>query len=220
MKKCAWLTPKQIAELPDMPGTIQGVHKKAQREGWQSQKRIGVQGPGIEYYITLPEGYELQDKLAKPEPTDPIVADAKTLAEQFVFIPGYSVQVSAGYGTHPAEFQEPSRFLAFRKKWLQFRGFSEKSLVIVWAKGDSMEPTIHNNDTLVINTDRKKLTDGHIFVIRYDDTLWVKRIQTRSDSWLLISDNQIYPPIEVAHKDQDSFEVVGQVVHIAKDIGD
>jgi phage repressor protein C with HTH and peptisase S24 domain len=216
VKKCAWLTPKQIAELPNMPGTIQGVHKKAQREGWQSQKRHGVQGPGIEYYISIPEGYEVEDKLPKATPS----VDAKALAEHFVFIPGYSVQVSAGHGTHPSEFQEPSRYLAFRKKWLQFRGFSEKSLVIVWAKGDSMEPTIHNNDTLVINTDRKKLTDGHIFVIRYDDTLWVKRIQIRSESWLLISDNTIYPPIEVAHRDQDSFEVVGQVVHIAKDIGD
>ncbi|EFJ2263321.1 DNA-binding protein, partial [Escherichia coli] len=29
-----WMTPKQITELDGMPGTIQGVHKRAKKEGW------------------------------------------------------------------------------------------------------------------------------------------------------------------------------------------
>lgn len=215
-KRCAWLTPKEISDLPGMPKTIQGVHKKAHREGWQKQKRIGVQGPGVEYYISLPDEYEQpnQTKKGTAQPSE------EDIFEQFVFIPGYSVQVSAGHGSLAPEFHEPTRFLAFRRKWLQHRGFSEGSLVLVWAKGDSMEPTIHNNDTLVINTDRKVLTDGNIFVLRYSDTLWVKRVQPRADSWLLISDNKMYPPIEIPHSEKHSFDVVGQVVHIAKDIGD
>lgn len=215
MPNYQWLTPKQIAELPGMPESIQGVHKKAQREGWQKRKHEGVRGPGVEYYLSVPEGQEVRNVQAVYKP-----ADFQSVWNEFALIPGYAVQVSAGHGSHAFEGSEPSRYLAFRKKWLRFRGFSEKDLVIVWAKGDSMEPTIHNNDTLVIHTGRTKLVDGQIFVIRFDDTLWVKRVQVRASSWLLISDNEVYPPIEVKHEEQSTFVVVGQVVHIAKDIGD
>ncbi|HDO7098932.1 DNA-binding protein [Klebsiella pneumoniae] len=46
-----WMNPKEICTLEGMPGTVQGVHKKAKREGWPSRKREGVQGPGIEYLV-------------------------------------------------------------------------------------------------------------------------------------------------------------------------
>ncbi|ENP0658833.1 hypothetical protein H3H12_12295 [Serratia marcescens] len=46
-----WMTPKDIAAMDGMPGSIQGVHKKAKRDGWPSRKKQGVQGPGIEYLL-------------------------------------------------------------------------------------------------------------------------------------------------------------------------
>lgn len=46
-----WMTPKDIAALEGMPNSIQGVHKKAKRDGWPSRKKQGVQGPGIEYLL-------------------------------------------------------------------------------------------------------------------------------------------------------------------------
>lgn len=139
---------------------------------------------------------------------------------EFALIPGYSVQVSAGWGSEGSDDIEPSRHLAFRKRWLKWRGFAEKDLVIVWAKGDSMEPIISNNNTLLINTQRTELTDGNIYVIRSDNQLWVKRVQVKPNAWLLLSDNPLYPPIEVPKTEQHNFHVVGQVVHISKDIGD
>lgn len=139
---------------------------------------------------------------------------------EFALIPGYNVQVSAGWGSEGTDDAEPSRHLAFRKRWLKWRGFAEKDLVVVWAKGDSMEPIISNNNTLLINMQRTELTDGNIFVIRSENQLWVKRVQVKPDAWLLLSDNPLYPPIEVPKTEQHNFQVVGQVVHIAKDIGD
>lgn len=139
---------------------------------------------------------------------------------EFALIPGYSIQVSAGWGSEGSDDIEPSRHLAFRKRWLKWRGFAEKDLVIVWAKGDSMEPIISNNNTLLINTQRTELTDGNIYVIRSDNQLWVKRVQVKPNAWLLLSDNPLYPPIEVPKTEQHNFHVVGQVVHISKDIGD
>ena len=46
-----WLTPKNITELPGMPGSIQGVHKRAKREGWSKRPVKGRQGSGVEYFV-------------------------------------------------------------------------------------------------------------------------------------------------------------------------
>ncbi len=142
------------------------------------------------------------------------------ITEEFVLIPGYRVQVSAGHGSLTQGELEPCRHLAFRRKWLRWRGFDEKELAIVWSKGDSMEPTISNNDTLVVHLGRTRPVDGHIYVVRNDDQLWVKRLQVMPSAWLLLSDNKHYQPIEVPKDEQHTFEVIGQVVHIAHDVGE
>jgi len=143
-----------------------------------------------------------------------------TFLEEFALIPGYRVQVSAGHGALTQGEMEPCRHLAFRRKWLKWRGFAEKDLAIVWSKGDSMEPTISNNDTLVVHLGRTRPVDGHIYVVRNDDQLWVKRLQVRPDAWVLISDNTIYPPMTIKKHEQHTFEVIGQVVHISHDVGE
>ncbi len=140
--------------------------------------------------------------------------------EEFALIPGYRVQVSAGHGALVQGEMEPCRHLAFRRKWLKWRGFAEKDLAVVWSKGDSMEPTIGNNDTLVVHLGRTRPVDGHIYVVRNDDQLWVKRLQVLPHAWLLISDNPLYKEIEVQKDEQHTFEVIGQVVHIAHDVGE
>lgn len=150
-----------------------------------------------------------------------IVSELKgSFIEEFAMIPGYRIQVSAGHGSLNPDQLKPIRHLAFRRKWLKYRGFNEKDLAIVWAKGDSMEPTIHNNDTLVVHLGRNKPSDGHIYIFRNGDDLFVKRYQNALGSWRLISDSSMYETISIPKEEQHQFEVVGQVVHIAKDIGD
>lgn len=143
-----------------------------------------------------------------------------SLLSEFVLIPGYRIQVSAGHGSLNPDQLEPTRHLAFRRKWLKYRGFNENDLAIVWAKGDSMEPTINNNDTLVVHLGRNKPSDGHIYIFRNGEELFVKRYQSMLGTWRLISDNTYYSALDIPKEDQHQFEVVGQVVHIAKDIGD
>lgn len=142
------------------------------------------------------------------------------ITEEFVLIPGYMVQVSAGHGTLSHGEQEPYQHLPFPRKWLRKRGFYEDELAIVWCKGDSMEPTISDSATLVVHLGRTRPTDGRIYVVRNDDQLWVKRLQVRPDAWVLISDNAIYPPMTIKKHEQHTFEVIGQVVHIAHDVGE
>lgn len=139
------------------------------------------------------------------------------IESEFALIPGYSVQVSAGSGAFP-DHEQPSRRLAFRHKWLRFRGLNEKDLVLVFAKGDSMEPTIEDNNTLMIDTSQRELNDGAIYVIRSNDHLIVKRVQRLlNQAVLLISDNRAYQPIQV-NLDTDDLQVIGRVVWIGKDV--
>lgn len=140
------------------------------------------------------------------------------LEEEFALIPGYNVQVAAGHG-RIADEESPSRELAFRRKWLRFRGLNENELALVFAKGDSMEPTISDNETVLIDTSVKDLSDGQIYVIRNDDHLLVKRIQKLwNDGVKLLSDNKEYPPQEISSTDLERLEVIGKVVWVGKDL--
>lgn len=142
----------------------------------------------------------------------------KRLDEEFALIPGYNVQVAAGHGSRAGD-EAPSRELAFRRKWLRFRGLTENDLALVFAKGDSMEPTISDNETVMVDTSEGKLRDGHIYVIRNGDHLLVKRIQTLwNDGVQLLSDNKEYPPQEISSSDLETLEVIGKVVWVGKDL--
>lgn len=60
-----WFTPKELAGLPGMPGTVQGVHGRAKRDDWESRKRAG-RGGGREYaFSSLP--LETQATLLKQQ---------------------------------------------------------------------------------------------------------------------------------------------------------
>ncbi|WP_107853674.1 MULTISPECIES: S24 family peptidase [Pseudomonadota] len=139
--------------------------------------------------------------------------------DDYDFIPMYDVEVSAGNGAAAYGVTEPAMHLAFRKDWLKSRGLYAKDLNCVIARGDSMEPTISSKDTLLVDTSKTNPRDGHIYVIRSGETLWVKRIQKQIDgSLLLISDNDTYPPMSLMLADHPDIQVIGQVVQISKDL--
>ncbi|MFK4751483.1 LexA family transcriptional regulator [Oceanobacter antarcticus] len=140
------------------------------------------------------------------------------IEDDYAFIPGYNIQVSAGPGRF-AGSEEVSRKLAFRRKWLNFKGLHEKDLAVVFAKGDSMEPTISDNDTIMIDTSDTRPQDGRMYVIRVEDSLVVKRVSlVPGQGVLLISDNKDYPPNLVKFNGSNpDLEVIGRVVWVGKD---
>lgn len=170
-------------------------------------------GKSVQWLVTGEEVAERVEYIESPTTGEPSDFD------DFVLIPGYSVQVSAGNGSAGSDTQVPSRYLAFRRQWLQYKGFKQQDLIALWAKGDSMEPLIGDNNTLIVHTTEKQPDDGNIYVLRLENQLWVKRIQvTPLGSYLLISDNSIYPPMEIKKEEMGNFDVIGRVVHIAKDV--
>ncbi|MDH5637737.1 MAG: S24 family peptidase, partial [Nitrospinota bacterium] len=105
--------------------------------------------------------------------------------------------------------------IAFRLDWLKSElRLPVGGLVVVRARGDSMEPTIDEGDILLVDSSQERLTDGGIFVILRGEDLVVKRIQTTADGFLLVSDNQRYSPEPVRATEDEGPRVIGRVVWV------
>lgn len=138
--------------------------------------------------------------------------------EEYALIDGYHVQVGAGTGQLVAD-EQVTRRLAFRRKWLRYRNLQPDELVVVFAKGDSMEPTIHNHDSILVDTSHTHIVDGSIFVIRLGDELYAKRLQKLPDGGVhIISDNQSYKMLKVQASEMPTLQVIGKVVWIGHDV--
>lgn len=141
-----------------------------------------------------------------------------TFNEEFALIDGYHVEVGAGVG-QLVEEEPVRRKLAFRHKWLRYRQLNPADLALVFAKGDSMEPTIHSGDTILIDTAKTHIVDGSVFVIRLSDALYAKRLQKLPDGGVnIISDNPGYSMLTVPGRDMQTIQVIGKVVWIGHDV--
>lgn len=143
--------------------------------------------------------------------------DSFPLENGEICIPLYDATASCGdLGMSSAEF--PTLLKAISVDLDQIRkiapGASLKSLSMIPVAGDSMEPTMHEGDCVVVDSSQKQIRADAIYVIDYAGSRMVKRIQVRPGSVLIISDNPKYPPFEIP-RDDDSFNVVGRAyVHI------
>ncbi|GEK71561.1 MULTISPECIES: DNA-binding protein [Halomonas] len=67
----SWFTAKELAGLPGMPGTVQGVNARAKAQSWEAQKRMG-RGGGYEFaFAVLPAETQnalIAQAVGEPEP--------------------------------------------------------------------------------------------------------------------------------------------------------
>lgn len=139
-----------------------------------------------------------------------------SLKNEFSYIPVRDVIVSAGHGAINDHENVLYNF-AYRTDWLKARGLFEKDLEILVVRGDSMDPTISDGDSILINKAENEPCDGHIYVIRSGENVWVKRVQTLIDGSLsLISDNKIYAPMVLNLDTAVDVQVIGKVVNSSK----
>jgi len=104
--------------------------------------------------------------------------------------------------------------LAFRSAWVRNAlDVSVQALALISVKGDSMEPTLSNGDLILVDTGTNKVEDNAIYVLRYNGSLMVKRIQRKIDGTLIIkSDNVVYEPETLTGEAVNNLHVVGRVV--------
>jgi phage repressor protein C with HTH and peptisase S24 domain len=131
-------------------------------------------------------------------------------APDVTLVPVYNVEAGAGPG-RIVDLEEHIATLAFSQRYLSEMNARGRDLAAIRIRGDSMEPTLRDNDIVLIDRTRTSLDDDGLFVLRFGEALHCKRVG-RGRSRLtvqVISDNRIYPPVEM---DRSDIEVIGRVL--------
>lgn len=105
--------------------------------------------------------------------------------------------------------ETPIGALWFREDWFREMGINAPLCNVIRVVGDSMEPTLPDGCSILVDRGRRELHNRRIYVMRNEDGLIVRRVKrSPQHGWLLISDN-IFWQIEVMDKDTD---IIGEVL--------
>lgn len=148
--------------------------------------------------------------------------------EQIKMIPiSYYNEVSASAGNDSYINSEKSEVINIDERQLIEMGINGnyQNIRIIRAKGDSMYPTIKNNDLLFIDITVNDLRNNKIYVISEEGLLKVKRIGKKSplsNDFEIKSDNQNndeYPPYPLKIEDLgDRIRIIGLVVFFCRSL--
>jgi phage repressor protein C with HTH and peptisase S24 domain len=128
----------------------------------------------------------------------------------FKNIPKVAARLSAGTGSFECE-QDVSEYLSFQSSWLARKG-SAASMVAMEVFGHSMEPVIHEGDTVLIDQSQKNILAGAIYAVGVEDTIMVKRLEKHPDKLVLCSDNKDFQPIYLEADLLSKVRILGKVI--------
>ena len=104
----------------------------------------------------------------------------------------------------------------FRRDWLDRHGLAAGECRVIQVLGESMEPTLVDGCSILLNQASRRRRIGRIFVVRTEDGLVVKRAgKDRADRWQLVSDSpnkQAWPTVPWP----DEAPVIGEVKWAAR----
>lgn len=85
--------------------------------------------------------------------------------------------------------------------------------------GDSMSPTLENNDLILVDESQRDPIEGCLFLVLVNGQLMVKRVSMRPDVIEFISDNPQYTRIQISAKDESSQVILfGRVLWVGRDL--
>lgn len=114
------------------------------------------------------------------------------------------IKASAGNGYINDENKEPD-FIVLPKSMVK-----GKKINALKVDGDSMSPNIKPNSIIFVDLGKTKLKKASVFVVRYDDEVFVKRLEELGEHILLRSDNIAYNTITAKKED---VVIIGQVIN-------
>ena len=118
-------------------------------------------------------------------------------------------------GTGLMVFDETSEKIAVTKDVITNYSPHNKYSVIS-AKGSSMSPTINEDDKLIIQHDiYEQIIDDTVYLFRYNDELFIKRLVKNVDQIVCISENPRFQDRIIEPKN-GNFSIVGKVVGLIR----
>ena len=108
-----------------------------------------------------------------------------------------------------------SESLWFRRDWLRRHGLDYSQCLIIGVQGDSMETTLPDGSSVLVNRGERQRRVGRIYALRTAEGLVVARAGRDSDGrWLLEWDHPDSKPVAWP----DEAEVIGQVRWMARSL--
>ena len=85
--------------------------------------------------------------------------------------------------------------LDVHRTWLDRHRLDATQCAIVRVRGESMEPTLNDGSTILINCAQQRRRSERLFAVRTDDGLVVRRLRKDpGGGWLLVSDHPDWEP--------------------------
>lgn len=154
--------------------------------------------------------YEIAEGIEPSSYVSPVQSDIplarESISDRFIFVPPYSVDV------------EGMERYAFRSSWLEQKG-DPRDMVIIQVTGDSMEPTMYEGDSVLVDQGKKAITSGKIYAFKSNDEIFVKRLRRIGGSRIEVrSDNhKFHPPYEI-DLEIGGVTIIGQVIWIGREV--
>ena len=132
----------------------------------------------------------------------------------FIEIPETRVEFSAGNGAvyHTVDDDSGSK-ASYRMEWFTRERMNPNHCIRVKVKGDSMEPLLFNGDVVLINLDETEITDGCVYAVRWENSLYIKRLAMLPSVGIkFMSENPIYDTIVISSDEVDEqVQILGRV---------
>jgi phage repressor protein C with HTH and peptisase S24 domain len=205
-------------------GTARG-HTKANISHWETEKH----GPSLQQLLAIAKitGKSLPsaiiDGLRGTDPTQLLPGAMRVVVpeandDSFVQVPMVKLRLSAGvtgFQTEPE--QHDGGTVGMRRDWVERKGLNPAKLIAILVKGQSMEPTLYEDDIVVINTADRKPAVGEVFAVNFNGEPVVKRMQKDGGRWWLASDNPDQRTYYRRACEGDSCLIIGRVVRKESD---
>ncbi len=125
------------------------------------------------------------------------------------------INVSAGFGSFNDGVTKADGKMPYATTLFNKLGVSAHNCAVFWAKGNSMYPTIADDDQLLVDLTQKAIVDNNVYLVQNGESVWVKRIKVAWNGIELISDNKDeYPPINIPATEAEYLQIIGRVVYI------
>lgn len=123
----------------------------------------------------------------------------------------YYPDVFGSCGNGAIVFNESKEKLAVTKDIISNYSASNQYSIIS-ARGSSMSPTINDDDKLVIQHNlNEQIIDDTVYLFRYNDELFIKRLVKNVDQIVCISENPRFQD-RIIEPTSENFSIIGKVV--------
>jgi phage repressor protein C with HTH and peptisase S24 domain len=117
------------------------------------------------------------------------------------------VASAAGVGAEVYD-ETPIGLLWFRNDWLLSHSIDPEQSNIISVRGESMEPTLPDGCSILVDRKRREPQEGRIYVMRTEEGLVVKRLGLDEEGrWEIESDNEDWEPMPMS----PGTEIIGEV---------